>query len=85
MKPQTVLKIDPVGKTAEQIYAVRDKWICEYHKYIAENPDQEEFGALLIDRVTRAAEMLIVRYANVPIEEQNKQDPDSDFDYDDYI
>ena len=84
MKPQTVLKIDPVGKTAEQIYAVRDQWICEYQKYIEENPDKEELGALLIERVTRAAEMLIVRYANVPIEEQNKKDPDSDFDYDDY-
>ena len=84
MKPQTVLKIDPVGKNAEQIYAVRDQWICEYQKYIEENPDKEELGALLIDRVTRAAEMLIGRYVGVPFEEQNKKDPDSDFDYDDY-
>ena len=84
MKPQTVLKIDPVGKTAEQIYAVRDQWICEYQKYIEENPDKEELGALLIRRVKRAAEMLIGRYVGVPIEEQNKKDPDSDFDYDDY-
>lgn len=84
MKPQTVLKIDPVGKTAAQIYAVRDQWICEYQKYIEENPDKEELGTLLIDRVRRAAEMLIKRYVDVPIEEQNKKDPDSDFDYDDY-
>lgn len=84
MKPQTVLKIDPVGKTAEQIYAVRDQWISAYEKYIEENPDKEDLGAILIDRVTRAAEMLVRRYAEVPLEEQNKKDPDSDFDFDDY-
>ena len=84
MKPQIVLRIDPVGKTAEQIYAVRNQWICEYQKYMVENPEKEELGALLIDRVTRAAEMLIGRYVGVPIEEQNKKESDSDFDYDDY-
>ncbi len=84
MKPQTVLKIDPVGKTAEQIYAVRDQWICEYQKYVEENPDKEELGAILTRRVTRAADMLIGRYVGVHIEEQNIKDPDSDFDYDDY-
>ncbi len=84
MKPQTVLKIDPIGKTAQEIYAVRDQWISEYKKYIEENPEKEELGAILIDRATRAAEMLIKRYAEVPIEEQNKKDADSDFDYDDY-
>ncbi len=84
MKPQTVLKIDPVGKNAEQIYAVRDQWISEYQKYIEENIDKEELGELLIQRVTSAAEMLIKRYVLVSIEEQNKKDADSDFDYDDY-
>ncbi len=84
MKPQTVLKIDPVGKTKEQIYAVRDQWIAEYKKYIEANPDKEELGDILINRVTSAAEMLIKRYVDVPIDEQNKKDPDSDFDYDDY-
>lgn len=84
MKPQTVLKIDPVGKTAEEIYAVRDQWTREYQKYIEENPENRELGAILIDRVTRAAEMLIKRYVGVPIDEQNKKDSDSDFDYDDY-
>lgn len=84
MKPQTVLKIDPVGKTAEQIYAVRNQWIREYQKYIEENPNKEKLGVFFICRVTRAAEMLIKRYVSVPIEEQNKKDSDSDFDYDDY-
>ena len=82
MKPQIVLKIDPVGKTADEIYSVRDQWISEYEKYATENPDKEDLAAVLIDRVTRAAEMLVKRYAEVPPLEQNK--PDGDFDYDDY-
>ena len=84
MKPQTVLKIDPVGKSVDQIYAVRDQWIKEYQKYIEKNLYKEELGMLLINRVCRAAEMLIHRYVNVPLEEQNQKDVDSDFDYDDY-
>ena len=84
MKPQTVLKIDPVGKSTAQIYARRDQWIAEYEKYIREHPECSELGAVLIDRVTRAAEMLVRRYAQVPLEEQEKPDPESDFHYDDY-
>ena len=84
MKPQTVLKIDPVGKTKEQIYVVRDQWIAEYQKYVEENPDKEELGAIFMDRVTRAAEMLVKRYVGVPIDQQNQKNHDSDFDYDDY-
>lgn len=84
MKPQTVLKIDPVGKTVEQIYAVRNRWIREYQKYIETHFGKEELGTILIDRVYRAAEMLIKRYANVSIDEQNQKDVDSDFDYDDH-
>ncbi len=84
MKPQTVLKIDPVGKSEAQIYAQRDQWLAEYAKYIRENPESRELGAVLIDRVTRAAEMLVRRYARVPLEAQERPDPASDFHYDDY-
>ncbi|MBE6707645.1 MAG: sel1 repeat family protein [Ruminococcaceae bacterium] len=84
MRPQTVLKIDPVGKSADEIYAVRDQWISAYEKYIEENPDKEDLGELLIRRVTRAADMLVERYVEVPLDEQNKKDPDSDFDFDNY-
>ncbi len=84
MKPQTVLKIDPVGKSAAQIYARRDQWIAEYQKYIRENPECATLGAVLIDRVRRASGMLVRRYAQLPFEAQEMQDPESDFHYDDY-
>ncbi len=84
MKPQTVLKIDPVGKSEAQIYAQRDQWIAEYQKYIQEHPESRELGDVLMDRVTRAAEMLVRRYAQVPLEQQERPAPDSDFHYDDY-
>ena len=55
MCPSIVLNINPVGMTEDEVYAVRDKWIAEYEKYIRNNPVHEELGALLIDRAKRAA------------------------------
>ena len=64
MRPQTVLKIDPLGKSAEQIYALRDKWIAEYESYVNENPEKCELAAVLTDRVRRAADMLVAGYVS---------------------
>ncbi len=70
MCPSIVLNINPVGMTEDEVYAIRDKWIAEYEKYIRNNPVHEELGALLIDRAKRAAELCISRF--VPTEEKKK-------------
>ena len=70
MCPSIVLNINPVGMTEDEVYAVRDKWIAEYEKYIRNNPVHEELGALLIDRAKRAAELCVIRF--VPTKNKKK-------------
>ncbi len=84
MKPQTVLKIDPIGKTQKDIYDVRDVWIKEYQKYVKENPVHYELGEILIDRVKRAAEMLVLRYVGKDIKHEDVMKADEEFHCDDY-
>ena len=70
MCPSIVLNINPVGMTEDEVYAIRDKWIAEYEKYIRNNPVHEELGALLIDRAKRAAELCVIRF--VPTKNKKK-------------
>ncbi len=66
MKPEIVLKLNPVGITTGQVYSVRDEWIKEYEKWISWSPANEDLGAILIDRVNRAAKLVINRYIKNP-------------------